>query len=70
MTHRTRRKLRIERWKRAIEIAKILFEDQGYHSLFLDDLLPFALDAANGRDIGDGPDPPRAKTPRRTPRCR
>lgn len=69
MTTRTRRNVRVERWKRAIEIAKILFKDQGYHSRYLDDLLSFALDAADGREIGEGPDPPRSKTQRRTPRC-
>jgi hypothetical protein len=60
-----RRKLRVERWKRAIELAKILFEDQGYHSLYLDDLLDFALGAAANQDVGEGPTPPRPKTSKR-----
>lgn len=69
MKKRGRRNLRVERWKRAVELAKILFADQGYHSLYLDDLLTFALDAADGREIGEGPGPPRATTQRRSPRC-
>lgn len=28
----------INRWLRALGIAKILFEDQGYHCLYLDDI--------------------------------
>ena len=28
----------INRWLRALGIAKILFEDQGYHRLYLDDI--------------------------------
>jgi hypothetical protein len=59
MKKRTRRNLRVERWKRAIELAKILFEDQGYHSLYLDDLLDFALGAAANHDLGEGPAPPK-----------
>lgn len=51
MKKRNRHYLRVERWKRAIELAKILFEDQGYHSLYLDDLLSFALGAAEGKEI-------------------
>jgi hypothetical protein len=69
MTKRARRTLRAERWKRAVDLAKILFEDQGYHSLYLDDLLSFALDAAEDQEIGAGPGPPRPKTQRRTSRC-
>ncbi len=30
-----------KRWLRALEIAKILFEDQGYHSLYLDGIENF-----------------------------
>lgn len=45
MKKRPHRNLRVERWKRAIELAKILFDDQGYHSRYLDDLLDFALEA-------------------------
>jgi hypothetical protein len=69
MTKRTHCNLRVERWKRAVDLAKILFDDQGYHSVYLDDLLSFALDAADGREIGDGPDAPRPKTQRRSRRC-
>lgn len=69
MKKRRRRNLRAERWKRAIELAKILFEDQGYHSLYLDDLLSFALGAAEDGDASDAPDRPRAKTPKRRRRC-
>jgi len=29
------------RWLRALEIAKILFEDQGYHSLYLESIENF-----------------------------
>ena len=65
MKKRNRGNLRIERWKRAVELAKILFEDQGYHSLYLDDLLSFALGAAENQDVGEGLAPPRPKTPTR-----
>lgn len=30
-----------KRWLRALEIAKILFEDQGYHSVFLEEIENF-----------------------------
>lgn len=53
MKARKRRNLRVERWKRAIELAKILFEDQGYHSLYLDDLLAFAVDAATDQGLDE-----------------
>lgn len=65
MMKRTDRTLRVERWKRAVELAKILFEDQGYHSVYLDDLLTFAVGAADNQDVGEGPAPPRPKTPKR-----
>lgn len=29
---------RKKRWLRALEIAKILFEDEGYHTRYLEDL--------------------------------
>ena len=31
----------IKRWLRALEIAKILFEDQGYHSMYLEGIENF-----------------------------
>ena len=65
MMKRRDRSLRAERWKRAVDLAKILFEDQGYHSLYLDDLLTFALGAAEEQNIGEGLAPPRPKTPKR-----
>ncbi|MEM2951179.1 MAG: hypothetical protein QXV52_08830 [Nitrososphaeria archaeon] len=30
-----------KRWLRALEIAKVLFEDQGYHSVFLEEIENF-----------------------------
>ena len=33
--------LEIKRWLRALEIAKILFEDQGYHTKFLEEIEGF-----------------------------
>ena len=71
MTKRPRRNLRVERWKRAIELARILFDDQGYHSRYLDDLLDFALGAVDEQEPPIA-DPPRRKTfkRRRKPRCR
>jgi hypothetical protein len=71
MKKRKRRNLRVERWKRAIELAKILFEDQGYRSLYLDDLRAFALGAASEQDADATSETSIAKTPkrRRNPRC-
>jgi hypothetical protein len=51
MMKRRDRSLRAERWKRAVELAKILFEDQGYHSLYLDDLLAFAVGAVEKQEL-------------------
>ena len=31
----------IKRWLRALEIAKILFEDQGYHTVYLEEIENF-----------------------------
>lgn len=72
MKVRKRRNLRVERWKRAIEIAKILFEDQGYHSMYLDDLLDFALrEVASQEAVSiSPPSNERTRKRRRKPRCR
>lgn len=71
MKRRSCRNRRVDRWKRAVEIAKFLFEDQGYHSRYLDDLLAFALDAVESEDIDRASERPSTKTPnrRRTHRC-
>lgn len=67
MTKRPRRNLRVERWKRAVDLAKILFDDQGYHSRCFDYVLgsvetqePPAGDVAIRKML----------TRRRHPRCR
>ena len=31
----------VKRWHRAIEIAKIVFEDEGYHTAYLDEIDQF-----------------------------
>ena len=31
----------VKRWLKALEIAKIIFEDQGYHTCYLEDLEKF-----------------------------
>ena len=71
MKKRRPQSLRVKRWKRAIELAKILFEDQGYHSLYIDDLLAFAVGAVEKQELPVH-DPPEAKTwkRRRRPRCK
>lgn len=71
MTKRRRRNLRVERWKRAVELAKILFDDQGYHSRYLDDLLDYALGSVETQEP-PADDVATRKTPnrRRHSRCR
>jgi len=32
---------RMKNWLRALEIAKILFEDEGYHTLYLEEIEEF-----------------------------
>jgi len=34
----TDQELRFSRWLRALTIAKILFEDQGYHTVYLEEI--------------------------------
>jgi hypothetical protein len=44
----TKSELRFSRWKRALRIAKILFEDQGYHGAYLSEIEAFIEERKGG----------------------
>jgi hypothetical protein len=51
------RKLSLEelqerRWMRALEIAKICFESEGYHTRYLDEIEHFIREHRNGKGKG------------------
>ena len=47
--------LRAACWLRALTIAKILFEDQGYHTLYLEEIEQFIHYTEERSDAADGP---------------
>jgi len=42
--------VRKRRWFKALEIAKILFEDQGYHTRYLEEIENHIGEEVNGQD--------------------
>jgi hypothetical protein len=46
----TAQQLRLKRWLSALGIAKVMFEEDGYHTVYLEEIELFIKEAENGRN--------------------
>jgi len=52
--------LKLRRWLKALAIAKILFEEEGYHTRFLEEIEAFVQEEEEDKEVRDDGSPSRS----------